>query len=118
MLLIITPVASSEDACQSAGATKEEGEQEGQGEEDVLPGSVGVETLVVRYQENGGERDAAQQDGRYTQGTDNAHLANYAVGVEEQEAEPVYREHRRNAEEGQKRVEDGAGIERAPDVSV
>jgi hypothetical protein len=72
----------------------------------------------VRDQESGGKGDPTHQSGRYPQGTDNAHLTNDTVGVEEQEAEPVHREHRRDAEEGQERVEDGARIERAPDVGV
>ena len=106
------------DTYQSAGATEEEGEQEGQGEEAILLGSVDVETLVVRDRKNRGNGDATQYDNCYAQGVENDHLADHTVGVEEQQTEPVYLEHLQNAKESQKCVEDGARIERAPDVGV
>ena len=68
------------DTYQSAGATEEEGEQEGQGEEAVLLGSVDVETLVVRDQKTRGNGDATQHDGCYAQGVENDHLADHTVG--------------------------------------
>src|SRR4051794_19595555 len=116
MPLTLTSLSSSEDVDDGAGSAEEEGEGKGQGEEDVLLRGVGVEALVVGDKQNGGDNDTTQKDAGHPQRVKGAHLADDSVGVEEQEAELVHREHGRDSKVREEYVEDGAGVERSPNL--
>src|SRR5215211_6518348 len=111
-------VVSPEEADEGAGLAEHEGDREGDGEEYVLVGDVGVDAAVVDHEQRREYRYTRHQDGRDAEGVERAQLEEHTLGVEEQEPEPVRGEHGEDAEGDQQRIENRAGEERAPDRGV
>src|SRR5215203_385626 len=95
---VLQTINSSKDTYQGARRAEHEGEGEGDGEEDVLIGDVGVAPAVVKHEQGRGHRYSPHETGCDTQRVQRSHLQADALGVEEQEAEPVRGEHQGDAE--------------------
>src|ERR687898_887470 len=64
---VLQTMDSSKDTYQGAGRAEHEGEREGDGEEDVLIGDVGVDPAVVEHEQGRGHRYSRHENGRDTQ---------------------------------------------------
>src|SRR5918994_5510503 len=115
---VLQTMDSSKDTYQGAGRAEHEGEREGDGEEDVLVGDVGVDAAVVEHEQGRGHRYPGHEDGRDAQRVQGPHLQGDAFGVEEQESEPIHGEHHGPAEDPEQDDEDGAREERTLDRGV
>ena len=105
---VLQTMDSPEQSHQPARKAEHKGEREGDGEEDVLVGNVGVEATIVDHEQDRGHRYPGHEDGRDAQRVQGPHLRPDALGVEEQEPEPIHGEHNRDAEDDDQGDEDGA----------
>src|SRR5215211_70200 len=112
---VLQTIGSPEYPREGAGGAKEEGEREGDGEEDVLVGGIGVEALVVEHQERRGDGYPGHQDGRHAHGVERADPPEDAIRVEKKQSEPVGGEHEGDTEDGQEGVEHGVRKQRSLD---
>lgn len=88
----------AEDPDQATRRAQQERERERNAEENVAIGLVGIQTMIVGHEQNGGQGDAAHERGGEAQGVVYPDLRYHPLSVEQEKPEPVRRQEQAQAE--------------------